>query len=179
MKEHICDYCTVKFTKPHNPQREYRFCSHRCANRFNHPLQAKSIVNCKNCGKEMTIWRYELNPSKVNRSARQFCSKQCADKFKDAGKTSLAFRLRTSKRYAEWRLAVFERDNYTCQECGQRGGRLNADHIMRFADHPSARFDVANGRTLCVACHLLTETFGNRGIATDSKWDMVAINEEA
>jgi len=105
---------------------------------------------------------------------RSFCSKACADRFKDAGKTTLAFRLRTSKRYAEWREAVFERDDYTCQECGQRGGKLNADHIMKFAEYPELRFDVSNGRTLCVACHLLTETFGNRKTT-----DMVAINEEA
>lgn len=179
MKKSICINCGSQVIRPHHPQRSYQFCSHRCANRFNQPLQAQSVVSCKNCGKEVVVWRYQLNPHNSNRSAKQFCSNQCAGRFRDAGRTSLAFRLRTSKRYAEWRLAVFERDNFTCQECGQRGGKLNADHIMRFADYPSLRFDVSNGRTLCVACHLLTETFGNRGIAADSKWDMVAINEEA
>jgi 5-methylcytosine-specific restriction endonuclease McrA len=63
----------------------------------------------------------------------------------------------------EWRSAVFQRDNYTCQECGQVGGRLNADHIKPYGEYPELRFDVSNGRTLCVACHRKTPTFGWRG----------------
>ena len=33
---------------------------------------------------------------------------------------------RECKPYKEWRSGVFERDNYTCQKCGKRGGTLNA-----------------------------------------------------
>ena len=29
---------------------------------------------------------------------------------------------------------VFERDNYTCQMCGQYGGNLQVDHIQAWAD---------------------------------------------
>ena len=60
----------------------------------------------------------------------------------------------------EWRQAVFERDDWTCQECGQKGGRLQADHIKPFATHPELRHDLDNGRTLCVDCHKKTGTFG-------------------
>lgn len=60
----------------------------------------------------------------------------------------------------QWRNAVFERDNYTCQECKQRGGRLQADHIKPWATHPESRFDINNGRTLCKKCHSKTETYG-------------------
>lgn len=95
------------------------------------------------------------------------------------GVTPINTRIRMSIEYKLWRDAVFLRDDYTCQECGQRGGKLNADHIMRFADYPVLRLDVSNGRTLCVVCHLLTKTFGNKRIEADSKWDMVAANQEA
>lgn len=68
--------------------------------------------------------------------------------------------IRKSFEYKLWRESVFERDNYTCVECGTRGGELNADHIKPFAYYHKLRFDINNGRTLCVACHRKTSTFG-------------------
>lgn len=70
-------------------------------------------------------------------------------------------RIRCSYEYKVWRAFVFERDNYTCQHCGQRGGTLHADHIKKFADHKELRLTVDNGRTLCVACHKKTDTYGS------------------
>lgn len=69
--------------------------------------------------------------------------------------------IRKSLRYKVWREQVFERDGYACVLCGA-GGSIQADHIKRFADFPELRFDVANGRTLCVPCHRKTSTYGNR-----------------
>jgi hypothetical protein len=76
------------------------------------------------------------------------------------GTTPLLTRLRNSARYSHWRNAVFERDDYTCQHCRARGVRLNADHIKPFALFPEIRFDLENGRTLCVDCHKKTPTWG-------------------
>lgn len=64
-----------------------------------------------------------------------------------------------TKEYKEWRKSVFERDNYTCQFCGYRGGDLNADHIKTWAEFPDLRYKVSNGRTLCVPCHRTTFKF--------------------
>lgn len=63
---------------------------------------------------------------------------------------------RRKPEYLEWRNAVFARDNYTCQRCGDnRGGNLRAHHVKPFAENPELRFDVANGITLCHTCHEL------------------------
>lgn len=75
------------------------------------------------------------------------------------GVTSENERIRKSIEYTEWRTKVFERDNYTCQFCRQRGGKLNADHIKPFSLFPGLRFRVSNGRTLCIPCHKMTETY--------------------
>ena len=48
---------------------------------------------------------------------------------------------------------VLERDNYTCQLCGERGGILHVDHIQSWADYVELRFDMNNCRTLCEDCH--------------------------
>ena len=69
--------------------------------------------------------------------------------------------VRGSSEYKIWRESVFERDGYACVLCGDaRGGNLNADHIKPFAYYPELRFNVENGRTLCVECHRGTDTYG-------------------
>lgn len=76
--------------------------------------------------------------------------------------------------YKKWREEIFERDNFTCTNCGKRGSDLQADHIISFkevaikfslktvSDAIACEFlwDIKNGRTLCKPCHRLTETFG-------------------
>lgn len=55
--------------------------------------------------------------------------------------------------YKKWRLRVFVRDDYTCQICNATEVYLHADHIKSYADHPALRYNIDNGRTLCVPCH--------------------------
>lgn len=61
--------------------------------------------------------------------------------------------------YRDWRKAVFCRDLYTCKCCGARNGngkyiRLEAHHIKNWKDNLDCRYDINNGITLCVECHL-------------------------
>jgi len=62
--------------------------------------------------------------------------------------------------YKEWRMAVFLRDNFTCQFCELRSHVgleksviLEAHHIKFWKNYPSLRFNVNNGITLCRECH--------------------------
>lgn len=77
--------------------------------------------------------------------------------------------------YRSWREAVFARDAYTCVQCGSKNGdgngktvKLNADHIKPWVYFPELRFEISNGRTLCVPCHRKTPTFGKRVHALQS-----------
>jgi hypothetical protein len=53
--------------------------------------------------------------------------------------------------------------------CGQIGGKLNVDHIKPFSLFPELRFDIKNGRTLCLLCHTKTDTFGPKS-RDKEKW---------
>lgn len=61
--------------------------------------------------------------------------------------------IRNSTEYNQWRKLIFERDEYTCQICGQIGVKINAHHIENFSDNKDLRFDINNGITMCGDCH--------------------------
>ena len=138
--------------------------------------------NCLDCGDEMsrrTI--YDDNAKwcqecfNKNHSSQHLVGTKPWN-YGDFSKTGLRLSIRHLVDSKNWRVAVFERDNYTCQDCGQIGGKLNADHIKKFshiisdnritnldeAKECSELWDLENGRTLCFECHLLTPNFGRR-----------------
>lgn len=89
------------------------------------------------------------------------------------GTSKLSYHIRRIFQYEDWRRSVYERDNYTCQHCGKRGGELQADHIIALsvllrkyeiksieqAIQCKELWDISNGRTLCIPCHTQTETY--------------------
>ena len=68
--------------------------------------------------------------------------------------------LRNSIRWKNWRKAVFERDNFTCQnkDCSfcnnERGMILHPHHIKSKKQYPELVFDIHNGITYCEGFHL-------------------------
>lgn len=54
-----------------------------------------------------------------------------------------------------WSKAIKERDNYTCQICNIRGGKLASHHLKSWIQYPELRYDLENGICLCVHCHTL------------------------
>lgn len=123
-------------------------------------------------GKKFTKeMRQKLSVVHTERPTRYWLNKKCPHA---AGENNPGYidgrypenrRQRNTMEYARWRQQVFERDAYTCRQCGIRGVRLHADHIKPFATHPRLRFELDNGRTLCVSCHRKTPTWGRRALA--------------
>ena len=75
------------------------------------------------------------------------------------GITPVMQMVRHSHVYKNWRAAVYDRDDFTCQMCDVRGGNLEAHHINPVRDHKNDLliFDVDNGVTLCKRCHRVTK----------------------
>lgn len=66
---------------------------------------------------------------------------------------------RSTYEYRYWRKKVFERDLYTCKNCGDKSRKnhsvsLAAHHIKNWNDNIDCRYDIDNGITLCERCHL-------------------------
>lgn len=63
---------------------------------------------------------------------------------------------RLSMAARQWAYDVKARDGFACVHCGDdRGGNLHAHHRKHWATHPSLRFDLDNGVTVCAGCHWL------------------------
>lgn len=70
------------------------------------------------------------------------------------GLTPIHNKIRCSVEYMIWQEAVFVRDEYRCQKCGERRkAKVTAHHILNFAQHPQLRFAIDNGITVCRPCH--------------------------
>lgn len=67
-----------------------------------------------------------------------------------------------------FKIAVFERDNYTCKICNETGHELEAHHITDRNEMPNGGYVVSNGITVCKgSCHLTAELFH---ISGGKKW---------
>jgi hypothetical protein len=93
------------------------------------PSWKGGLPNCCDCGKKLSI-----------RTGKR-CLK-CANKFKSGknnaswkgGITPIEVQIRNSPEYKQWRDTIFKRDKFTCIDCEQVGGKLEAHHIKFFSD---------------------------------------------
>lgn len=152
-KEYTCPICGKQF-KSYTIR---TFCSKKCSTTSTRGHTATR--NCVICGEV-----FSLSPSQLKQKTT--CSRKCScirrslnqqgDKSHrwQGGKTSQVLIIRSSATYKQWRSSVFARDDFTCQLCGVRGGKLSAHHIREFAKHHDLRFVPQNGITLCWPCHV-------------------------
>lgn len=150
-----CGWCKKDFTPRAT---RIKTCSRSCGMKLrlsvkgNHPRLGKKVS---------PQGRLKMREAKLRNPVRYW--------LKGEGVTPLHEKLRRTDEYKQWRKSVFERDNYTCQECGIKSSIginvfLHADHIKPFAFFPELRTTLSNGRTLCKQCHLKTNTWGRRAV---------------
>lgn len=147
----LCQKCATPIKNKHGKIIKFcsRECSGTCFQKGNKPWNYKK--KGLNSGSDCHLWR--------------------------GGVTEWKKKLDTCIQTKNWRREVFERDNYTCQWCGDStGGNLQADHIIprsflikennitsyKGALSCAVLWDISNGRTLCIDCHKQTDTWGEK-----------------
>ena len=155
-----CEICAkpIKAYGSLERRKTKRFCSRIC--RGKHQTKVGVVIrSCGVCSKE-----FRVSGSQKTKGFGKYCSERCmgisyrTPTYKENKNEDI----RKSWDYTKWRRAIYERDDYTCQDCGERGVRLETDHIKPFALYPELRFELTNGRTLCKPCHQNTKTYGGR-----------------
>lgn len=91
-----------------------------------------------------------------------------------------SLRSRDNAEYTQWRLKVYEKDNYICQCCGESKVKLNAHHLKSFTRFPEVRYDINNGVTLCEKCHKeFHKIYGIRNFTSDDFYEFITEKEAA
>lgn len=175
----ICNFCKTEYKLNQNYSAKQilrsKFCSRLCQQKG----RIKTKLTPPNKGVKTAIPRKCDECSRVNEKVtfyKKYEKLLCANHYhhyrvhgkslwadERPYKTPEPKRQRGLLEQIEWRKAVFKRDNFTCQMCGERGGKLQADHIKPFKYFPELRTTLSNGRTLCESCHKKTPTWGRRG----------------
>ena len=165
-----CTYCGKEYFCNDYRDKKYHYCSQECKSKHqkeilkgeNNPNYKSIKCLCGYCRKY--IYR---TPNYISLHNNVFCSNECWYKWMSKnriGENSPNYDSNISQEdrekgriidgYNNFIKSVYERDNYTCQCCGdKRGGNLVAHHLNGYNWDKEHRTDVNNGITLCETCH--------------------------
>ena len=158
---------------------EHHYCSIKCRSLWlsihnsgtNNKQYKRVVFKCEICGKEATQIE-----SMYYRHKNHYCSAKCASIgqgiiYKREKHPNWNPNLTDEERekgrhiegYDDFIKQVLERDNYTCQLTGKRGGKLEVHHLNCFSDFKEGRMDLDNCITLSKEIHkLFHKIYGNR-----------------
>lgn len=120
-------------------------------------LKENKPANYSTVGKQLICEQchrlFDTHPYKIREGKGKYCSLDCYRAAIANPDRPEQTKERFTREYKEWKRAVLERDNFTCQKCGATGAGLAAHHNKSFKDNPELRIDLDNGITLCRNCH--------------------------
>ena len=107
------------------------------------PVNALKTGNTKSCGCLNT------ENARERQEARAKARRRALGKPPDVLLTPSVKRGRTAALRSGFTRAVLERDDFTCQWCGKRGGSLNVHHLDKVSEDESAMEDPTRAVSLC------------------------------
>jgi 5-methylcytosine-specific restriction endonuclease McrA len=185
-----CYTCNKLIKRSPSLIKEKNFCDHSCYSKYKSKLWKKEKnpnwnggelkLKCLVCGKSFTRKRHGQYEPK-------FCSRKCYSQYRSIHYikenhpmwrgviTRTTKPLRSKKKYNDWRKEILERDNHTCQICGETK-HLVVHHKIRLYDlyelyrkkHNKVDgldeffYDKNNGITLCKSCHKMVHSKSNK-----------------
>ncbi len=136
----------------------------------------KGLQVAWNKGKSNFWCKGERNPMKRVGARKKIglTHKGAKCSFWKGGLTDLVKQIKNSFEWKIWREKVFTRDNWTCQKCREKGGKLCPHHLralhqilkdnniktIKEALNCKELWNIKNGQTLCRKCHKTTENYG-------------------
>ena len=135
-----------------------KYCSRECTDAAHTGIVKERIgktIKCLNCPDPVYV-------SPCLEGKKKFCSRECTNEFQTLHKKPTRKQEMSHSGYRKWRKDVLARDNHTCVLCKATDCKLEIDHIIPWSVSVELRYDVTNGRTLCVPCHKDTDTYGSK-----------------
>ena len=168
-----CTKCGKTFKrKPGQMKSKQLYCSSECyyADSDRPERVSRIETKCSYCGKLIRILKCQITGK-----TRIYCSRKCQNlghgkyyssenhpRYNENLEPHERITNRKYNDYYNWRKTVYERDQFTCQSCGDnQGGNLVAHHIESYRANRSKRTLIKNGITLCKKCHkMFHDNFG-------------------
>jgi hypothetical protein len=112
------------------------------------------VITCQACGNQFYVPECRITGAATKYQGQQkYCSREC----QLAGLRKPPEQCADKERLRKWSLAVKARDHYCCVVCGCKDKELlQAHHKVAKRNDPDLWYDIANGETLCIACHALS-----------------------
>jgi hypothetical protein len=130
-------------------------------------IMKERMTGDKNPAKRLDV-RKKISIAKIGKSNWKIKGEKCH--LWKGGITPLVFQIRTCFKYRQWRSDVFTRDDFTCQECGEKENiKLEAHHYPKKLSEILEEYQIKtleqamnceelwslnNGKTLCRKCHI-------------------------
>lgn len=144
-------YGKLLVLNPHHDLERFWICLCDCGNylvRLDDALTSGATFSCGCLNKTENHWKW--NPT-LDREGRKNRRKTMEDK--------------------NWRDSIFRRDKYICQLSNQKGGKLNAHHIVAWTTCEDLRYEISNGISLREDIHKLFHHLYGLGYNTAEQFE--------
>lgn len=160
----ICECCNSPFEVTSDWGKDRKYCSFECKSK---DRKSKLVeLKCDNCSKVFNRKESKIKRATKIGSNHNFCCHKCHNQYLNKNKIRPINKNKNAglkRLLLQWSKKIKERDEYTCQLCGLFDKIwLQAHHIKSKSKFPELMFNLNNGITLCLECHLLQHTDDKR-----------------